>query len=267
MRKTNVVLADVERVYDGPEGRLWQLIMGEQIHVGGFASSRILADKAGITSDMSGIDFCCCIAGGMRFLVKNYGCEMHGMDACATVYKKGLELIEEEGLSDRIKYIPGDVTDTKLEDGVYDFVWGEDAWCYVVDKEELIKEAVRIARPGGRIAFTDWVEGRAGLSDEEAERINTFMKFPYMESLDGYVGLLERNGCQVDSAEDLTEEFAEYVDLYINMVMKQFTFDAMKILGDDIETLQAIGAEMAFMAEMAHAGKMGRARIIATKSI
>ena len=267
MQKTNVTLADVEQVYDGPEGRLWQLIMGEQIHVGGFASSMALANKAGITSDMLGIDLCCCLTAGMRFLVKNFGCEMHGVDACATVYKKGIELIEQEGLGDKIKYIPGDVIDTKLADGSYDFVWGEDAWCYVVDKQALIREAVRIARPGGRIAFTDWVEGPAGLADNEAERINAFMKFPCMESLPGYVGLLEQNGCVVDSAEDLTEEFAGYVDLYIDMLTKQLTFDALRIIGDDMELLQAMGNEMAFMSEMAHAGKMGRSRIIATKNL
>jgi sarcosine/dimethylglycine N-methyltransferase len=267
MQKTKVTLADVEQVYDGPEGRLWQLIMGEQIHVGGFASSMVLADKAGITSEMLGIDLCCCLTGGMRFLVKNYGCEMHGIDACATVYKKGLELIEEEGLGDKIKYIPGDVTNIKLGDGVYDFVWGEDAWCYVMDKEALIKEAVRIVKRGGKIAFTDWVEGPEGLADDEANRINTFMKFPYLESPGGYVGLLEQNGCVVDSVEDLTGEFAEYVDLYIDMLTKQLTFDALRIIGGDIEMLQAMGAEMAFMSEMAHAGKMGRCRIIATKKI
>ncbi len=49
-----------------------------------------------------------------------------------------------------------------------DFVWGEDAWCYVVDKAKLIAEAARLVKPGGTIAFTDWVEGPAGLSDEEA---------------------------------------------------------------------------------------------------
>jgi hypothetical protein len=34
-----VTLAHVQTVYDGPEGDLWELIMGQQIHLGGFASS------------------------------------------------------------------------------------------------------------------------------------------------------------------------------------------------------------------------------------
>jgi hypothetical protein len=39
-------LSNVQAVYSGPEGDLWELIMGEQIHIGGFISSMELAEKA-----------------------------------------------------------------------------------------------------------------------------------------------------------------------------------------------------------------------------
>jgi SAM-dependent methyltransferase len=53
---------------------------------------------------------------------------------------------------------------------VADFIWGEDAWCYVTDKPKLIAEAERLVRGGGVIAFADWVEGPTGLSMGEAQR-------------------------------------------------------------------------------------------------
>lgn len=40
-----ISLKDVLAVYDGPEGDLWELIMGEQIHIGGFSSSMALAEN------------------------------------------------------------------------------------------------------------------------------------------------------------------------------------------------------------------------------
>jgi len=46
----NIGLANVQAVYGGPEGELWELIMGEQIHIGGFASSMDLSAKAGIAA-------------------------------------------------------------------------------------------------------------------------------------------------------------------------------------------------------------------------
>ena len=48
---SEIHLSDVQAVYSGPEGRLWELLMGEQIHIGGFQSSMDLAQRA----DMSGI--------------------------------------------------------------------------------------------------------------------------------------------------------------------------------------------------------------------
>jgi hypothetical protein len=36
-------LPDVQAVYRGPEGALWELVMGQQIHIGGFQSSTVTA--------------------------------------------------------------------------------------------------------------------------------------------------------------------------------------------------------------------------------
>lgn len=47
MQRTGMTLEDVVEVYSGFEGRLWELIMGEQIHIGGYASSKALGDLAG----------------------------------------------------------------------------------------------------------------------------------------------------------------------------------------------------------------------------
>jgi hypothetical protein len=56
----NFRLADVTAIYNGPEGNLWELLMGQQIHVGGFKSSMDLAERAGIGVGLHGVDLCCC---------------------------------------------------------------------------------------------------------------------------------------------------------------------------------------------------------------
>ena len=157
-----------------------------------------------------------------------------------------------------------DVCESGLPDGSADFVWGEDAWCYVVDKAKLISEAVRLVKPGGVIAFTDWIEGDAGLRDDEAERFLTFMKFPNIQDLAGYRELLESNDCEVIVAED-TGEFGPYVDLYLNMLNMQLTYDALRIIGFDMDLMNAMGGEMVFMQGLAHAGKIAQGRFVARK--
>lgn len=262
----NIGLNEVKEVYSGPEGDLWELIMGQQIHIGGFTSSMDLADKAGIGSGMEGVDLCCCNGAGMRFLVRFRDVAgMRGVDATKKVIEQGQNRCEREGLSNKTEFIHADVCDSGLDDASADFIWGEDAWCYVVDKTKLISEAARIVKPGGIIAFTDWIEGKAGLTDAEAGRFLTFMKFPNVQNLEGYSDLLRENDCEIIKAE-YTGRFAPYVDLYLNMLNMQLTYDALKIIGFDMDMMQAMGGEMVFMQQLAHAGKIEQGLFIARKT-
>ena len=263
----NIGLENVQAVYGGAEGDLWELVMGEQIHIGGFQSSTDLAKRAGIGAGMQGIDLCCCNGAGMRFLVRFCNvAAMQGVDATTKVVLRGRQRCQAAGMEKKINFMLGNVCASGLPSASVDFVWGEDAWCYVVDKTKLIAEAARLVKPGGLIAFTDWVEGPAGLSTQEAERFLAFMKFPNIQDLQGYRDLLTANGCEVEVAED-TGRFAPYVDLYLDMLNKQLTYDALRIIGFNMELMQAMGGEMVFMQQLAHAGKIAQGIFIARKKL
>jgi ubiquinone/menaquinone biosynthesis C-methylase UbiE len=262
---TEIGLADVQAVYGGPEGDLWELVMGQQIHIGGFRSSMDLAEKAGIAAGTTGVDLCCCNGAGMRFLVRFRNvARMHGVDATPAVVERGRERCRAEGLADRIAFTLGDACQTGLPSASADFVWGEDAWCYVVDKPRLVAEAARLLKPGGTIAFTDWVNGRTKFADGELERYHKFMKFPNTLDIDGYIALLTGQGCEVLAAED-TGRFAPHVDLYLNMLNMQLTFDALRIIGFDLPLMESLGGEMNFMRDLAHAGKIAQGLFVARK--
>jgi SAM-dependent methyltransferase len=261
----NIGLENVQAVYGGPEGDLWELVMGEQIHIGGFQSSMDLAKRAGIAAGMSGVDLCCCSGAGMRFLVKFCNvAAMHGVDATPKIVVRGRQRCQAAGLEKKIDFTLADVCASGLASGGADFVWGEDAWCYVVDKAKLIAEAARLVKPGGVVAFTDWIEGPGGLSQSEAERFLAFMKFPNIQDLKGYKDLLTANGCEVQVGED-TGRFGPYVDLYLDMLNMQLTYDALRIIGFDMAMMQGLGGEMVFMQQLAHAGKIAQGIFIARR--
>jgi ubiquinone/menaquinone biosynthesis C-methylase UbiE len=258
-------LDDVKAVYSGAEGDLWELVMGQQIHIGGFASSMALAEKAGIGKGMNGIDLCCCNGAGMRFLVRFRNvAAMTGVDATEKVVNRGRERCRQEGSADKITFTLADVCASGLPDARADFVWGEDAWCYVVDKTGLIREATRLVKKGGTIAFTDWIEGSVPLTSQEAERFLKFMKFPNILDLKGYADLLKSNKCEIIAAED-TKQFAPHVDLYLNMLNMQLAYDALRIINFDMDLMKALGGEMVFMQGLAKAGKIAQGRFVARK--
>lgn len=266
MKKADQIhLSDVQAVYSGAEGRLWELLMGEQIHLGGLHSSMELAERAEIGEGQTGVDLCCASGAGMRFLVRfRKVARMKGVDATRAMLELGRRRCAEEGLADRITFVEANACNTGLSSGQFDFVWGEDGWCYVEDKAKLIAEAARLVKTGGAIAFTDWMEGSVEMTEEEARRYLRFMKFPSVLSLAEYSALLERQACRVSVAAD-TGHFVGMMPLYLDMVEKQLTYDALKIIGFDSGQAQTILGEMRFMQSLAKAGKIIQGTIIAEK--
>lgn len=262
---SSIGLNDVQAVYGGPEGDLWELIMGRQIHIGGFQSSMDLAERAGVGQGMNGVDLCCCSGEGMRFLVRNRDVDyMHGVDATPSIIERGRRRSENEELSHKMRFVLADACSTGLPSGSADFVWGEDAWCYVVDKSALIVEAARLVRPDGTIAFTDWVEGDVPMTQAEAERFLKFMKFANIQDMNGYCDLLKNNGCEVKIAED-TGRFAPCIDLYLTMLDMQLTSDALRIIGYDSELFEYLAGEIVFTQQLAHAGKIAQGLFVAQR--
>jgi SAM-dependent methyltransferase len=189
---------------------------------------------------------------------------MLGVDATTAVVELGRQRCRQEGFADQIEFVVGDAGHTGLADNIADFVWGEDAWCYVVDKARLIAEATRLVKPGGVLAFTDWIEGPAGMSETESQRLLRFMKFPDLQDLAGYTRLLSENECEVTVCED-TGLFASHIDLYLSMLRMQLTSEALRIIGFDVDMFQALIDEMTFMRQLAREGKIAQGRVVARK--
>jgi SAM-dependent methyltransferase len=263
---SQIHLSDVQAVYSGPEGQLWELLMGEQIHIGGLTSSMDLAERAGIGEGTRGVDLCSASGAGMRFLIRfRTVAHMTGVDATHAMLDLARARCARDGVADKVSFVEADVRATGLPGAKADFVWGEDAWCYVEDKAKLIAEAARLVKPGGLIAFTDWMEGPVALTEAEANRFLGFMKFPSVLSLDDYASLLKANRCKVSVAHD-TGRFPAYVPLYIDMIEKQLTYDALRIIAFDHALAQGLLGEMRFMHSLGAAGKIIQGLIVAQKA-
>jgi hypothetical protein len=76
---------------------------------------------------------------------------------------------------------------------------------------------------------------------DDEMRFLRFMSFPNVQDVEGYRALLAGAGCTVMTAEN-TRRSAPYVDLYLEMVDKQLTYDALRILDFNADALGAIAA-------------------------
>jgi ubiquinone/menaquinone biosynthesis C-methylase UbiE len=260
-----VGLSEVISLYSGVRGDFMELLFGQQIHIGGMGASIDLAKQAGIGKGQKGIDLCCYNGAGMRCLIRFCDvASMIGVDATEAVVERGRKRCRDESLQDRIRFVVADACQSGLPTAGADFVWGEDAWCYVTDKPKLISEAARLVRPGGVIAFSDWVEGTSELNDAEAQRFLEMMSFANVEDIGGYTRHLSESGCKVLVAED-TGRFPSYMDLYLKMIEMQLTYDVLATLTFRNDLLQTMIEGFRFLSEMSRVGKVVQARFIARR--
>ena len=258
-------LPEVVSLYSSTQGDFMQILFGQQIHVGGMSATIELAKQAGIGTGQNGVDLCCCNGAGMRCLIRFCGvASMIGVDATKAVVERGRKRCHDEALEDRIRFVHADACNSGLPSASADFVWGEDAWCYVPDKSRLITEAARLVRAGGIIAFTDWVEGPVELTELEAQRFLGMMSFPNVQDVVGYKRMLAENGCELVLGED-TGRFPSYMDLYLRMIEMQLSYDVLATVGFRTELLQTIIEGFRFLGEMARARKILQARFVARK--
>jgi ubiquinone/menaquinone biosynthesis C-methylase UbiE len=261
-KKLNFELSDVQQVYEGPVGVLWELLMGEEIHVGGASETEILAEKAGISGNMHVLDVCSALGGPARHLAKKFGCKVTGLDATKRMFKEAIKRTEEEGLLHLISYELGDSMNMPFEKETFDVVWGQDAWCYVTDKKRLLSEAARIIKPGGTIAFTDWIQ-IGNMKEEEWKSLNEFMVFPYMETMEGYQKLLDETGFGVVEKEDLSSDFAKHCHIYQDLLRNKLRDKIVESYGEELFKTADNGLNMWVLA--ADEKKVGRGRWIAKK--
>ena len=56
------------------------------------------------------------------------------------------------------------------------------------------------------------------------------------------------------------------MDLYLDMLGKQLSYDALKIIGFDTALMETLGQEMVFIQELAHAKKIAQGLFVAKKT-
>lgn len=129
----------------------------DYLSLGGTTSTDELAELAGIGSESTVLDVGCGLGGPILHLASTVGCRVTGIDLVDTNIEQARIRAGERGLDHLASFDHGDATALPYGDASFDVVWGQDAWCHVPDKTALLGEAARVLRPGGTIAFTDWL--------------------------------------------------------------------------------------------------------------
>ncbi len=180
----------------------------DQDHYGGLGVVDVLAERAGIGPGCQVADFCAGLGGPARYLAHRHGAIVTCIELNENRAPGAWDLTQRVGLGERVRVIRADVMRVPLAAASMHAVVSQEAFLHVPDKAAALREAHRILRPGGRLAFTDWAEHRPlGASDYTA--LWAGIAAQTLQSFDSYRSLLERAGFKGIEVEDVTAEWGE----------------------------------------------------------
>jgi len=197
-----------------------ELFALDQDHYGGLAANDALAAAAKIGPGSAVVDFCAGLGGPARYYAVRHGAIVTGVELTPARVVGARELTLLVGLEDRVRVVEGDVTQAPLGDACADAVLSQEALLHVPDKAKAVGEAFRILRPGGRLAFTDWILRRPiGAADRQA--LQDGIAAADIATAEDYRAMLAKAGFVDIAMVDLTVEWgpilAARFDMYTRL--------------------------------------------------
>jgi sarcosine/dimethylglycine N-methyltransferase len=234
----------------------------DQDHFGGLEAVDRLADLAGIGAGMHVLDVCSGMGGPARYLAHHRGCRVTGLDITKSRHEGAARLTALVGLGHLVDFRLGNALDMPFADASFDVVIGQEAFCHVPDKPQLIAECARVVRPGGVVAFTDILR-RDGLTEESFGRLQREMTFLSLESLEGYAALLAANACQMIVQDDLSSWWTE---ILVQRLAMYRSLKATTVAKFGADHFQRWDDTYAFFVGRFANGELGGGRLVARRS-
>ena len=134
----------------------------DEFHIRGRAATLELAQAASVDSTKRVLDVGSGVGGTSRYLAREFGCRVTGIDLTDEYCRTAAMLSERIGLAELVDYRQGDATNLPFSDASFDIVWTEHVAMNIPDKPKLYREMHRVLKPGGTLAIYDILAGPAG---------------------------------------------------------------------------------------------------------
>ena len=200
----------IQQFYDR-SSNLWEEIWGEHMHHGYYGADGTekknrrqaqidLIEEAlrwaDITQAHHILDVGCGIGGSSLYLAERYGANATGITLSPVQADRATERAQDAGIAATFQV--ADALQMPFADGSFDFVWSMESGEHMPDKEQFLRECVRVLKPGGTLLMVTWCH-RPTTSDtpltaaenQLLEKIYDIYCLPYVISLPEYEAIAQ----------------------------------------------------------------------------
>jgi tocopherol O-methyltransferase len=154
--------------------------------------NEVMIEAATIQSSDTVLDAGCGVGGSSIFIADTIGAKVTGITLSERQVQQAKANAEKKGVTPLAGFTVMNYCATSFPDASFDVVWGCESICYADNKEQFIREAWRLLKPGGRLVVADgfvtafenndnpiirqWLDGWQVNYLETPERFSSFMQ-------------------------------------------------------------------------------------------
>jgi len=134
-----------------------RLLIGDSMHPGGLELTERLGSLLELNAGSRVLDVASGRGASALALGRRFGCQVTGIDLSPVCIDAARHEATRSGLADRLSFEIGDAEKLGFEEGEFDAVICECAFCTFTDKVQAALEMARVLKPGGRLGLSDLV--------------------------------------------------------------------------------------------------------------
>ncbi|MDH4138152.1 MAG: class I SAM-dependent methyltransferase [Anaerolineae bacterium] len=137
-----------------------QAYVGITKHNGGFEATNELLSLCHIEGAWEVLNVGCGIGVGSTYIARKYGCHVVGVDISEKMIEWSRQRAREERVEDKVEFRIANVLELPFEANRFDVVLCESVLNFVEDRQQAIRECVRVTKPGGYVGLNEtyWIE-------------------------------------------------------------------------------------------------------------
>ncbi len=134
--------------------------LGMTKHYGSMAATRELVDLCDIDAESVVLDVGCGVGATPSFLARAVGCRVLGVDLIERMIARSRQRARAAGVQDRVAFAVADARRLPFASGLFDAVISESVNIFFTDKVPVMREYVRVTKPGGYVGMTEmtWLQ-------------------------------------------------------------------------------------------------------------
>lgn len=126
-----------------------------------------MANQVKVQPGMRILDAGCGVGATSLWLAQSYKAEVHGITLSPLQARKARHFSRRLGLAKKARFYARNFLKTGFSNAFFDVVWVQESSSQTYEKFKLLREALRVLKPGGRIILTDLFLVRERLKETE----------------------------------------------------------------------------------------------------